>query len=354
MFFRSAAIFLLCFCSAFAYSQKKIDKDYIEPYKSGLILSFRNAFQNMGILFDSDIDSIPDLNYQPNNVSKSGIRIAYNGLGLALMFKNANYGKDPEVYGETDHFSLGLDIVARKWLLNANVFRVKGFYLPNIINPETWRGPGPPPKAIVREDVAINQFGVSYTRIFNSKKFSYRMLTNQSERQKKSAGTFLLRGNIYFTGANADTSFVPREFVEQYRAVQNFNEARFSNIILEPGYAHTFVIGERCSIHLRTLFGFGLQSRSFTDLEGTQLESGSLSYKTEFGLSLNYFLPRFFAGAGFTSEALGTRIEDVSLSTQLAQGEFYLGYRFPNAKLFSAKSALRKFNPVKRWIDGEI
>ena len=333
-------------------SAQDIDTNYITPYKTGLIVSLQNAFQDMRIGFDAKENAVSDINYEPNNVSKSGVRFAYNGVGLGLMFKSSNYGKDPTVYGKTDQFSLHLDVTARKWAMNIGAVNVQGFYL----EPLTYNGPQPlvAPRPIIRKDLQLNQIGISYTRVFNNDRFSYKMLINQSEMQRKSAGSFLLKGNFYIISTSSDTSFIPRELVIAYAEVNDFNEAVFSNIILQPGYAHTFVIGKRLSFNLRALLGFGAQGRTFVDREGKAKRDVGISSKLDFGVMLNYFGQRFFTGVGLVAESLGSEIGNVRYSTSMVQGELFVGYRFPQVKLFQKKSFLYKIGPVKKWIDGEI
>src|SRR5690606_10684835 len=96
------------------------------------------------------------------------------------------------------------------------------------------------PGFYIRPDIKVRMVGGSAYYVFNHRKFSYRAGLIQNEWQTKSAGTFLLGGDIFYGTVNSDSLLVPQEIANQFPQ-GSVSRMRFINIGPGAGYAYTFV-----------------------------------------------------------------------------------------------------------------
>ena len=308
------------------------DSTYIDEYSDGLMVRLQVATEQIQMEFKSPIDSLSPVLYQPNNLSKSGFKLSYNGIGLAIMTKSSNYGKDPELYGSTHQFVLNLGVRRRKWGVDFDYKRVWGFYVNDpgkyFFPPKKGLGP------LKREDIRTRNLMISVTQVFKSDKFSYQMQTNQTEIQKKSAGSPLLKYNFASNAINGDTSFIPRSYVPFFKGLERFRSGRFNALIVQPGYTHTFVLKEQLSFNFRALLGWGIQHRHLTTDNNSTLRSVNITSKFDLGLSVMYFRPKFSLGLSGDIAIISTGFKKSQYNVQNNQILIFIGHRFTKVKLF--------------------
>ncbi len=92
----------------------------------------------------------------------------------------------------------------------------------------------------LRPDLKIIELGASYQHVFNNKRFSTRAAQLQNEWQKKSAGSFLLGGELYFGKVTADSSVYPS--VIQTDPLPVVDQMNFYEIGPGIGYGYSLVI----------------------------------------------------------------------------------------------------------------
>jgi hypothetical protein len=130
-----------------------------------------------------------------------------------------------------------------------------------------------------RPDVVTNVFGITAYRILNHKKFSYRAAMTQNEWQKKSAGSWLLGGEINYGIIKADSAFVPGGMETSYPQA-GINHLRFFSIGPGGGYAYTYVIKRNFfitgSVSLNLNLGFSSESGSIDKTSKTYITPTSL------------------------------------------------------------------------------
>jgi hypothetical protein len=123
-----------------------------------------------------------------------------------------------------------------------------------------------------RPDIRISMIGIAAFRNLNEKKFSFRASLVQTEWQKKSAGSVLLGGEIFYGVTRGDSALVPVNIADQYHQ-SGISAVRF--IVLGPGagYAYTQVV-------LKNFF-----------ITGSVVASADVSYATESGylIKANHF-----------------------------------------------------------------
>jgi len=163
-----------------------------------------------------------------------GLEGSYKNIRLALSFELPNDKSDK--YGETNSFSLQLNLMARKYWINFYFQNYKGFYLSNPKNfDNTWTSKNPYPQ---RKDIRIYELGF-FTYYSFSDKFSLKAAFQLLERQKKSAGSFMILLSEKFNNLENDNSLVPAIEQSGYDEIRSLSKATFNTINLQPGYGYS-------------------------------------------------------------------------------------------------------------------
>lgn len=170
-----------------------------------------------------------DVEYMPNNPMELGLGFSWNNTVLSFAY---GYGFDfmrDKKLGKTKSFDFQMHHYDRKYVFDLFVQRYKGFYREDRKQKDTY---------VLCPDLQVQQYGVNAQYIFNNRRFSYRAAFNQSERQLRSAGSFLLGGGIYLSHIRSDSSFV-------YGGQNTMDNFQFG---INAGYAYTWVLGRRWHI----------------------------------------------------------------------------------------------------------
>ena len=183
-------------------------------------------------------DTTPRLRYTPNTTLNMGIGATYRffTLNLAYGFGFLNQGEERK--GKTSYSDNQGHIYGRKLSIDLFAQFYQGYYL----HPKGL-GSADPNSYYIRPDMKFNLFGVAPYRILNDRKFSYRAAIIGNEWQKRSAGSFLLGGEIYYGHVKADSALVPNAMAQSYKQ-QGIHKIQFFEIGPGAGYAHTFVLGK--------------------------------------------------------------------------------------------------------------
>ena len=191
------------------------------------------------------------LNYHPNIMGSIGAHLSYKFIGLSLSFK---LPKSSE-YNPTKMTRFVIDITGNRIRFNIGFVHYKGMYLSNYKD--------------------FNNTGFSYpnmtiTRLFwgsqfiFSKRFSYKAAFKQTERQKKSAGSFLLRFGDVFHILSNDSSFIIASQQAYYKTSKDINNMVSNTFNIAPGYAYTLVISPYFSMSSILAGGLGLHIQSYS------------------------------------------------------------------------------------------
>jgi hypothetical protein len=92
-----------------------------------------------------------------------------------------------------------------------------------------------------RPDASFLLAGVAAYRLFNAERFSYNAAMMQSEWQKKSAGSFLYGGEVYYGVIKDDSSLVPAHTINGF-AAEGINKLSFITTGFGGGYAYTLAL----------------------------------------------------------------------------------------------------------------
>lgn len=289
--------------------------------------------------YDRDVNK--SLSYSIHSKLNFGIGFNYSIFGINLSLSPFTNPDNDEKYGKTRSIDLRMNLYGSNLIFDLYLINHKGFYLSNpfaII--EGWIEDDTYPK---RPDINVFSTGIVSQYIFNSKKFSLRATYLQNEWQKKSAGSFIVGGEIFYSLMSADSSIIPTNVdPPDFMNGKDFNHSSSLNLGINCGYSHTFVVRKHF------FFSLGLSA-------GPQISYSVLKYTIEntvdknitFGLNgllrtgIGYNSKKIYVGMFFISENL-MHITTVKKTTSLLSigiVKLNLVYRF------TLKKPIKLLNP---------
>jgi hypothetical protein len=294
--------------------------------------------------------NLPRIQYQPNTFNTLGLAVAYNGGGIGASFKLANSGRNPYTYGRSQYADLSLSGVNRRWAYEAGLRALRGLYL---ANPGQFGGlpdsladlP-----ALPRPDVAILNLGVSYTRVFNPRKYSLPAALRQSDIQLRSAHSLLLRADAGLEATGADSSLVPPSLRDTLPALNAFRMASSLYIALQPGYGFNLVLLRRLCLSGGLFAGPALQRQRFWGSSGQVVRATGLGLMAHIRLGLAYQRPMWFMALALNWRGHNLFFRQHSLQVAHFSGGFVAGLRFAQVRLFPHSRWLRRVPLVRGWL----
>lgn len=310
------ALIVVLLMPTLVYGQ--VDSTYIGFYDKDLgIRGFvAKDFVNMA----QEIKGQDDKVFLPNNpVSVGAGLLIYNSV---INF-GYGYGFDfmrDKKKGKTKSFDFQYHYYGRKFVFDIALQRYKGFYLDN----------NDSDKITIHPDMSIRMYGVHGLYVLNNKKFSYRATFSQSERQLKSAGSFVVGGGIYNTKIASDTSFV----YDGKNVLRNFQFG------VSGGYAYNWVLGRYWFISGSTTVGINFGSEKFSTFGKEKIKVTPSVYPR---ISVGYNRSEWALGFTYTSNIIFESLNDED-SISLYSGSFQLSY----TKRFNLGKNQDKLDRLKR------
>jgi hypothetical protein len=184
------------------------DSSYREDYTNLLTSRLFLLYQNASLVINPDIDKISKIVYRPNVNVRIGIAGFWKWFGLGLSIDNPFYKTDRNAYGKTTTLDLRVNAFGRSVAGELFYQTYKGFY---ISSQERTDG-----AHYIIPDMKTIAVGLSGYWIYNSKRFSIRAAFIQNERQKKSAGSLVIRPALLYYQVSSDLGIIPAEIADEY------------------------------------------------------------------------------------------------------------------------------------------
>ncbi len=266
------AVFLLLFALEMNAQKGTYDSTYYERFPGRL--STRLYLSQKFLKFNIPSKTADDIEYKANTKLNLGFGFTYHNISANLFYGFVFLNKDT-AKGKTKGLDLQVHLYPRKWAIDVIALVPKGYHL----EPKGFAN-GNPNKYYYRPDIQIKLFGVSAYKVPNKAKFSYRAALQQSEWQKKSAGSPLYGGMAYYGLIESkDSALVPRSIQANYlqRGIDNLNYMALGAGI---GYAYTLVAHQHFFI---TASAVGNLDVTFTSEE---IGTSGAQHKTSIGPSV--------------------------------------------------------------------
>ena len=308
------------------------DTAYIrEYYRKHMVI---RAYESTKFNNFKFIDGTDKLVYKPNDHNIFGIGFNYRFISLNLGIYIPSTGKNIGIYGRTKELDLQPHIYVHKFLIDIYAQFYHGYYLSNS---------GAVPNNTLndnvekRPDIATKNISFVVQYVFNDKRFSYNAPFYQNERQKKSAGSFLLGGGIYHTDINGDSALSPANinyanFFNNYR----FNASVNNGIGLNGGYAYTLVVKKYFFLTEAITAGAGINNVSLSSPSNPDVQKTGAEVSFTVKLAAGYNSDNYFAGVTY----IRLITDDNSLKSDTWQEVNTGNFRFTVAKRIRLRKAL--------------
>lgn len=305
----------LLFIPLFLHSQnfdRRFSKDFIEEMTNTLNVRFG---------LDNDIESFDfkedELSYSvsPNLNYKMRLAINYRFLSFKIGYTPTFFANaDSDKKGKTKIFKVGGDVFLNNWLQTLEYSKIQGYYISDIKIGDDFL-PGYE-DYIVLPNLKSVMVG-SMTRYKFNEKYSLKSLINQTEIQRKSAGTFM------------------PSFILKYNKISDSSIDETFNIFdvaITTGYYYNFVINRRWFINAGFAPGIGYEysrRESEADMVIKTRDNSALVTLLLVDFGMGYNSKDFFGGFNFNGNFLN-RDENplVEFNTSRSFVQMYIGYRF--------------------------
>ena len=289
------------------------DYYFIYPVLKQRSLSFELAKSNSKSL----------LTYKPNNSYSLGVGFYLFELGVEVAFAIPLNEQSIERYGKSDASDVQLNVLTKRWGVDAFYQRYTGFYIVDNENEPLANEPFPQ-----RSDIGTRNFGFTGHYVFNHQKFSFRSAYNFSERQLYSKGSFLLLGTLYTFRVAADSSVVNSNRQSDFGSGVDFTRLRYTTFSIAPGYTFNLTYNH---FFLNTTLALGPAHHWVNyNLEASSSTNHDIAINTFFGarIAIGYNGYRLFGGISFISQGSTLRFDDVDFSNNNSVFKILVGYRF--------------------------
>ena len=214
--------------------QTSNENDYYTTFEEQLTTRLYLAKKYTSLIMKGP-DGIQSLRYRPNSLVTMGINGSYKNLSLSFGSGFGFLNPNKQEKGKTRSFDFQTHLYSTDWVTDIYVQFYKGYYL------SLGGAAGTADKNYYRRpDIKVNLLGGSVYRLLNGERFSYRAGFLQNEWQKRSAGSVLLGGEIYYGTTKGDSALVPSH-LNAYYPQQGIDRVRLLEFGPGAGYAYTAV-----------------------------------------------------------------------------------------------------------------
>lgn len=220
----------------------RYDSNYVRSLTHYLTPRLFFQGKSQGITMQTPGRSYNQVQYSPNVPVNIGAGIYYKWFGLAYGIRFPFAIDQTDKYGSTRALDVQLNIYTRRFAIDVYLQEYFGFHMNNPAQVfPGYNTAGPYPQ---RSDINSLSLGANFIWIFNHQRFSYRAAFIQTERQRRSAGSWLLGPTIGYYRLRADSALVPNDpGVPNPPREQYMQRGEFYSVGGMGGYSYNAVWG---------------------------------------------------------------------------------------------------------------
>lgn len=262
------------------------------------------------------------LGYKANKPFSFGVGMYLFELGFELAFAVPLDQQSIDIYGESKVRDVQLNILGKKWGIDAYYQKYKGYY---VDDPATKVPAGLPYPQ--RGDIASRNLGVSVNYTFNYNKFSFRSSYNFAESQLRSAGSFILFATINAFRAEGDSAIMGQPYFDKFGNAAYIQNIRVTTLGVAPGYTYS-LIHQGFFLNGTLAIGPAHNWLSYQREDGTEKNDIRFNAYIAARLSLGYNGDRFFGGLTFMNSGRNAKFDAVEMTNANSSFKIIMGYRF--------------------------
>ncbi len=305
---------------------QRFDTTFIEPVKLKFSMKSFLADKVYTLTFrpKSNTSNIGKITYSPNLTKSISIGGSYNNIALNLSIRLKNSAQEIKEFGRTNFTDLGFNLYIRNVFVSVNYRDYKGFY---VKSPENLTNDGKNTNGnLNRSDLNIKNYSFEVYYAFNRAKYSMNAAYKCTERQIKSAGSFLLFSEISYMQINSDSSLIPLNVAESYGNKNGFTDAIVPSVSLLLGYSYSLVY-KRFYLNPSVFFGYGYNDHHYDSSSNNSLKD-NLMLGSFFRIAAGYNGNRFCTALFFDSQNFRINDEQVSFRSSDFLFKLMVGYKF--------------------------
>jgi Domain of unknown function (DUF4421) len=321
---RIITVLIVCiFCLKGANAQNdSLRLIYIQPYPDKFFVWPVIKKRELSFSISNRNDPSQKLNYKPNSTYSLGMGVYLFEIAVELSFAIPIGERSLNTFGASDVRDLQANFLGEHWGVDLFNQNYSGFYVVNQ-NPT----PSSPDPYIKRPDIKLINKGISGVYAFNKDKFSLKSAYNYSERQLKSAGSFVISGGVNTFSLQADSSVLSQTYSSFVSSTSAFKQFQYSGLSLAPGYTYTLVYK---AFFLNGVFSYGPTHYwiSYTAQDQSTQYDISINTFADIRISLGYNNDRFFGGLSYRTQTREVRFEDIKFTNASSTLRLLVGFKF--------------------------
>lgn len=331
----------------FQFTVSAQEKDSVNSPKKEPKIEYMGQYITLKLTQNSDIEGIAvktptnKIELNPNISSVTRLSVNYKFISFSLRYvpKFLTGNDDVKLRGKTKGGGFDFGFNFKHWLQHFSYTKTRGYYLENTSDYITTWKPGDP--YIQFPDLLYKNFEGITAYNFNPD-YSVNAVSSQSERQLKSAGSFI-------------PHFLYRYYIIDDRTpltgTNTSQKAKTLEFLIGAGYYHTFVLKQNFYFALGLTPAFGVNFLNLT----TRFPTGYVHTKqtnTIFRLDgqagLGYNGERFFAGvySKLSTESYNQQKTSAVTSDARVAYQIFVGYRLKAPK-FLQQNVQRAMDLIK-------
>lgn len=307
------------------------DTAYVTQYRGNLLVGAVVKAQSVDVGIEPEEGE--GLEYSINGMEQYGIGLDYKWLSVEALFSLPQWSDLDPALGKSKSRGFGLGITRNRLWARGSWNTTEGYFLND---PLRWTGSAEP---YVRPDIKNRIFLLSVNYALSKKRrYSQRAALFQTERQKRSAGTWVAGFSGWHTTLTADSSLLSRALLDTFLLdVTGFMEAQRLILGATFGYTHTFVFWHKGFIQASLLPGLSYAQQWLATPE-ERLHGTGMVPVVEFKGGLGFNGDRWYcamtAAYYYTTAQIS---EKVYLSLNTGHVRFALGVRFGDPRIKALK-----------------
>ena len=322
-------IFIFCFCLSVlsSYSQELpttdslTEKQYYTDYSDLLTLKSYLLFKLNTLAITDNQDN---LLLSPNSPLAIGLGFNFKFGGFALGIGFPKSSKNTERYGKTKRLDLQINLFMKNIGLDGYLQLYKGYYLKNPNDFMDWTESYKP----TLPGMNTISIGAAGYYVLNNKRYSNKAAVMRTQKQDRSAGSFLFGIFINYDEVNSPNGFFPGELPDSIAPDFDLKGFRYIATGVTIGYAYTWVISKNLFLNVSAIPGGGYKHILVVNNAGISNIEKQAHAQLQLRGALGYERKHFFIG--ISAAILIRNIEYKSYEIDLAteQIRLFIGWRF--------------------------
>ncbi len=275
------------------------------------------------LTFVNKKEGLSDITYVPNVNLIGGLGLTYRNLMISLYTDLPFASGDEGDFGRTRAKALKVNAFFKRFGFDAGIQDYKGFFLesPKDFYPG-WSEGDPYP-----QEPGMNMVAAGLNLYYiHSDSFSFNAAVKQTEKQNRSASSFLISVSQSYLNLSNDFSLIPPSYAVYFKNESDFSGGLFYATTVAPGWGGTFVHRD-FYLSGAMLIGAGLSHARYTVSSEREVRNG-VSLKVNFKCSLGYSSELFYTGISVTGDSFSYGMEEFEMMTWTIYVNIFVGYRF--------------------------